>query len=82
MRKHFQQAAVSQKIGNRCPSASHSDGLPGGNLPVHRLRCEAIEDDFAADGSTQIFNLLCIGTVGSYCSSWVRSLGIAHDYFL
>jgi hypothetical protein len=51
-------------------------------LPVHRLRCEAIEDDSAADGSTQIFNLLCIGTVGSYCSSWVRSLGIAHDYFL
>jgi hypothetical protein len=64
------------------PSAIHSAGLPKGYLSVDRFRCGAISDDSAAEGSTQIFNLLWIGTVGSYCASWVRSLGIAHDYFL
>ena len=46
------------------PSASHSAGLPGGYLHVHRDcgRCEAIAHDSAAGDVMQIINPLGIGT--------------------
>ena len=49
------------------PSASHSAGLFGGYLPVHRSRGEAIAENSAANDVTQIIN--SFGTVVGYHQS-------------
>jgi hypothetical protein len=47
--------------------------------PVHRAyrRREAITDDSAAEGLSQIINPLWTGTATSYSLSWVRKTAVA-----